>query len=99
MWDNEDWASRHLKKRHPGISTKDAWDVVFNDAKRVAIKSPDQLRWPPFFRYWTIGKTKNGQLLFVVWEVARGKFHLVTAFPPDKERISLYERLKKKERN
>lgn len=98
MWDNDDWAAGHLKKRHPGITTKDAWEVIFEDASRVPIKSPDQLRWPPFFRYWTIGTTKKGKVLFVVWEVAKGKYHLVTAFPPDEERITLYEKFKKRQR-
>ena len=95
MWDNEDWAAGHLKKRHPGVTTKEAWEIVFGENKATPLRSPDQLRYPPFFRYWTIGTTKKGVTLLVVWEVHRTIFNLVTAFPPDKERIERYEKLKK----
>ena len=95
MWDNEDWAARHIKKKHPEVTTKDAWEIVFGDNRVTPLKSPDQIRWPPYSRYWAIGTTKKGVTLLVVWEVYRSTYNLVTAFPPDKERIVLYERLKK----
>ena len=43
---------------------------------------------------FTIGKTKSGKRLFVVWEVYKGK-HLVTAYPPDEGREKVYETAKK----
>ena len=94
-WVNESWAAKHLAKRHPDITTLDAWEAAFDDVDSVPIYSPDQLRFPPMRRFFTIGKTKSGKELFVVWEVYKGN-HLVTAYPPDEGRKKVYEQAKKK---
>ena len=95
MWDNEEWASRHIKKHKVGV--KEAWDVVFeNSEPPIPMKAPEQLNFPPFVRYWVIGETKEGRVLFVAWEKHRETLNLITAFEPDEKRILLYEKLKKK---
>jgi hypothetical protein len=90
MWDNENWAQAHLAKRHPGISTKEAWETVFEN-KGIILVSPDQYRYPPFRRYWTIGHTNAGKKLLVVWEQWRGVRNLITAYPPSREQVRAYE--------
>lgn len=95
MWDNEDWAENHIKKHK--TSPQEAWEVVLeNDPAPLPMRSPDQLNFPPFIRYWLVGKTKDGKVLFVVWERYRETLNLITAFEPDQQRIDLYENLKKK---
>lgn len=93
-WVNGAWAVQHLAKRHPEVSIQDAWEAAFEDADAVPICSADQLRFPPMRRYFTIGKTKVGKELFVVWEVYKGK-HLITAYPPDEARRKVYETAKR----
>ena len=94
MWDNVDWANNHIKKH--STNSQEAWGVVFeNDPEPIPMRSPDQLNFPPDIRYWVIGKTKDGKVLFVVWERHRETLNLITAFEPDQQRIDLYEKLKK----
>jgi uncharacterized DUF497 family protein len=96
MWDNEEWAKNHIQKKRK-ITPLEAWEVVFEgNPPPVPMISPDQLNYPPFTRYWLIGKTKKGKLLFVAWEKHRETLNLITAFEPNQERIELYEKLKKK---
>ena len=90
MWDNDNWAKAHLLKRHPDTSTQEAWEVVF-EVGGVALVSPDQYRYPPFRRYWMIGKTRAGTKLLVAWEQWRGIKNLVTAYPSNEEQVRLYE--------
>jgi hypothetical protein len=90
MWDNDDWAKAHLEKRHPDVSTQEAWDVVFEEDSE-ALVSPDQYRYPPFRRYWTIGQAKTGKRLLVAWEQWRGIKNLVTAYPPSEDQVRVYE--------
>jgi hypothetical protein len=52
--------------------------------------------YPPFVRHWTIGKTKAGRLLLVVWDKHRATKNLITTFEPDAEKVKFYEREKKK---
>lgn len=92
-WDNEDWAAKHIAKH--GVTTQEAWEVVFENPG-VVFQAPDQLRYPPFRRYWTISKTRAGRLLVVFWERHREVKNLVTAFEPSQERIAIYERQKKR---
>ncbi len=96
MWDNEDWAARHISKH--GVTTKEAWEVVFEKPGCHPLLSPDQLRFPPYRRYWTIGKTVSGRMLFVVWEQWRATKNLITAFEPSQERVKLYESKTRKKR-
>lgn len=49
MWDNEDWASRHIAKHQ--TTTEEAWEVVFENEDIVPIEAPYQLHFPPFRRY------------------------------------------------
>jgi hypothetical protein len=93
MWNNREWAERHIRK-HNGDPTE-AWDAVFHDDSVVPIRAEDQLNWPPFRRWWTIGATRAGRKLFVVWDQHRGVRNLITAFEPDEVRQSIYERKKK----
>ena len=86
MWDNDDWAKNHIKKRHPGVSTEEAWEVVFV-VKGVPLVSPDQFRFPPFRRYWMIGQTRTGKKLLVVWEQWRKTKNLITAYTPNDEQV------------
>lgn len=95
MWNNEEWAQNHINKH--GVSVKEAWEVVFETRPlAIPLRSPDQLHFPPFIRYWLVGKTKSGRLLFVAWEQHREILNLITAFEPDQKRINLYEKIKKK---
>lgn len=95
MWDNENWAKNHIKKHK--VTVREAWEVVFEVKPRpIPLKSPDQLNFPPYTRYWLIGKTKKGRVLFVAWEKHRETLNLITAFEPNKQRIELYEKIKKK---
>lgn len=96
VWNNKDWASRHIKKHD--VATKEAWEVVFEDPTVVPLVAPDQLRFPPYRRYWTIGRTKEGRILMVVWERHREIKNLITAFEPSRERIRIYERKTQKNR-
>lgn len=93
-WDNEEWAARHIKKH--GTTPQEAWEVAYEDAKAVILRARDQLRYPPFLRYWTIGYTKVGKRPLVVWDKHRATKNLITAFEPDKEKVEFYEREKKK---
>lgn len=96
MWNNAEWANNHIKKKRDGINARDAWEVVFeSEPISQPFLAPAQLNFPPFRRYWTIGKTKRGKLLFVVWERHRDILNLITAFEPDQRRIDIYEKLKK----
>lgn len=93
-WDNEEWAARHIRKH--GTTPQEAWEVVYEDVTIVILRARDQLRYPPFMRYWTIGRTKSGRKLFVVWDKHRATKNLITAFEPDQEKEKFYEREKKK---
>lgn len=98
MWDNEEWAKNHIQKKRK-VTPLEAWEAVFEaNIPPIPMRSPDQLNYPPFIRYWVIGKTIKGRLLFVAWEKHRETLNLITAFEPDQERIELYEKLKKKQR-
>ncbi len=89
MWDNCDWAARHIAKHL--VTPEEAWEVLFEDSTTSPLQAFDQLRFPPYRRYWTIGKTKSGRRLMVVWDQHRGVKHLITAFEPDATRIRIYE--------
>ncbi|MEW6057658.1 MAG: hypothetical protein AB1540_13690, partial [Bdellovibrionota bacterium] len=93
MWDNQAWAAKHIR-RHD-VTTVEAWEVVFEDKSVVPPSALDQITWPPYRRWWTIGKTKQGRTLFVVWDQHRHLRNLITAFEPDAERTAIYERQKK----
>ncbi len=93
-WDNEEWAARHIKKH--GVTLQEAWEVVYEDVTIVILRARDQLRYPPFIRYWTIGQTKGGRKLLVVWDKHRATKNLITAFEPDPDKEKFYEREKKK---
>lgn len=96
MWDNEDWASRHIRKH--SVTPQEAWEVVFEDRRVIPLRARDQLRYPPFIRYWTIGRTRAGRELLVVWDKFRETRHLITAFEPHEEKVAFYEKEKKKKR-
>ncbi len=87
---NQDWAARHIRKH--AVTSVEAWEVVFEDKGVVPISALDQITWPPYRRWWTIAKTKQGRTLFVVWDHHRQLRNLITAFEPDAERIAIYER-------
>ena len=95
-WDNNDWAARHLAKH--GVTVREAWEVVFEGKNVFPLVAPDQLRFPPFRRYWTINITKAGRKLLVVWEQHRIAKNLITAFEPSNEKVKIYERQVKKGR-
>lgn len=95
MWNNDEWAKAHISKRHPGVTTEDAWEIVFL-LKSFPLVSPDQYRFPPFRRYWTIGRTTKGKELLVVWEQWRGTKNLITAYPPNEEQVRAYDAKTKK---
>jgi hypothetical protein len=56
-WDNDDWAARHISKHK--VTVNEAWEVVFENKSVFPLVAPDQLRFPPFRRYWTINLTKK----------------------------------------
>jgi hypothetical protein len=95
MWNNDDWAKAHLAKRHPDVSTAEAWEAAFEGQGAVLV-APDQIRYPPFRRYWLIEKTRAGRRLLVVWEQWREVKNLITAYPPSEEQIKVYEAKTKK---
>ena len=94
MWSNPDWAAAHIRKH--SVTLDETWYVAFECEEAVFIQSPDQLRYPPFIRYWTIGRTGNGRRLLVVWEQHREIVNLITAYEPSEDRVKIYERQKKK---
>ena len=94
MWDNEDWAARHIRKHR--VKTQEAWEIF--ERCSSALMAIDQLRFPPYRRYWTVGYTLAGRRLLVIWEQHREICNLVTAFEPDEEKVRLYERKSKKGR-
>ena len=94
MWNNKEWAARHIKKHE--VNPQEAWDIY--ESCTDPLVALDQLRFPPFRRYWTIGHTKVGRRLLVIWEQHREVYNLVTAYEPDEERVRLYERKNKKGR-
>ncbi len=96
MWNNEDWARRHIAKKHPDVSPHDAWEVAYGDPDAKFLLSGDQLRFPPYRRYWTIGETKTGKKLLVVWEQFKRERNLITAYPPNEAQVKEYERQIKK---
>ena len=65
MWNNYDWAKRHIQKHN--VLPEEAWEVIFNDPTPIYLRSPDQLHFPPYIRYWAIGLADNGRELFVAW--------------------------------
>ena len=91
MWDNDEWAKAHIKKKHPDVTTEEAWEVVFESGARTLI-SPDQLHYPPYRRHWKIGKTFSGKLLLVAWETWKEKKNLISAYPPNERQVEVYER-------
>lgn len=93
-WSNGDWAARHIKKHQ--VNLQEAWEIF--ESCSNPLKAIDQLRFPPFRRYWTIGRTLAGRRLLVIWEQHREINNLVTAFEPDEEKVRLYERKNKKGR-
>jgi hypothetical protein len=83
--------SQHIQKKRKGTA-QEAWEVVFeSDPLLIQMRSPEQLNFLPYIRYWTIGETKR--------EKHRETMNLITAFEPDHQRIDLYEKLKKKAEN
>ena len=94
MWDNQDWAKSHLRKRHPEtdpeVAVREAWELVFV-TRSIPLVSPDQYRFPPYRRYWTIGRTVSGKLLLVVWEQWRAEKNLITVYSPNTEQVGAYE--------
>lgn len=68
-WDNEEWAARHIRKH--GTTLQEAWEVAYGDSKTVILRARDQLNYPPFVRYWTVGHTKAGRQLMIVWDKYR----------------------------
>lgn len=93
-WDNEEWAAWHIQKH--GTTLQEAWEVAYEDTTKIILRARDQLNYPPFVRYWTIGNTKAGRQLMVVWDKHRETKNLITAFEPDTEKVKFYEREKKK---
>lgn len=93
MWGNREWAENHIRKHRTTV--EEAWEAVFQDATVVPIRSDDQITWPPYRRYWTVGRTRIGKLLFVVWDQHREIRNLITAFDATEEGIAIYERKKK----
>jgi hypothetical protein len=92
MWSNRDWAARHIKKLQ--TTPEEAWEIYqYCENFLVAI---DQLRFPPFRRYWTIGMTSEGKKLIVIWEEHRDTKNLISAYEPNEEKVRLYERKTKK---
>ena len=96
MWDNEEWARRHIAKKRPEIPPEAAWQASFGNSEAKFLLSNDQLRFPPYRRYWTIGITKSGKRLLVVWEQFKYEKNLITAYPPNEEQVKAYERKIKK---
>lgn len=92
MWNNEEWAAKHIKKHK--IVPQDAWEIY--ESCVHPLRALDQLRFPPFRRLWTIGQTKMGIRLLIIWEEHREIKNLVTAFEPDEEKVRIYERKIKK---
>lgn len=78
------------------MSVEEAWEVVFGDPGIIPLIAPEQLHFPPFRRYWTIGTTQEGRRLLVVWERHREIRNLITAFEPSEEKIKIYEQKTKK---
>ena len=91
MWDNASWAARHIKKHD--ITVEEAWGVYRSGAKFLV--SPDQLHYPPFLRYWAIGKTQTGRLLFVAWEQHKETRNLITSYEPSERLVTIYEKKSK----
>lgn len=96
MWDNYEWSKQHIKKHN--VIPEEAWEVVFHEPIPKYLRAPDQLNYPPYIRYWTIGKTNHGKELLVVWERHREVINLITAFVPDMKRKQIYEKKIKKRR-
>jgi uncharacterized DUF497 family protein len=96
-WDNPVWARNHIYKKHPDVSIEEAWEVVFLGNARVLV-APDQLHFPPFRRYWTIGVTVGGKMLLVVWEQWKETKNLITAYTPTQTQVRIYEEQIKKSR-
>ena len=94
MWNNRDWVARHIKKH--SVTPQEAWEVYLG-CSNVLI-SLDQIRFPPFRRYWTIGTTVSGRNLLIVWEQHHEIRNLITAFKPDIEKVKFYERKTKKKK-
>ena len=90
MWTNSDWAQKHIQKKHSGVTAEEAWEVAFESEGRILL-SPDQLHFPPYRRYWKIGKTKAGKTLLVAWEVWREQKNLITAYQPGEGQVRAYE--------
>lgn len=90
MWNNVEWSTRHIHKKHPDVSLADAWDVAFEMGYKIMV-SPDQLHYPPYRRYWLVGKTKNGKRLLVAWEQWKETRNLITAYEPNEKQVKAYE--------
>jgi len=97
MWDNAEWATAHIRKKHRSVSVEEAWEVAFESDGKILL-SPDQLHYPPYRRYWKIGTTSRGKQLLVAWEIWRAEKNLITAYPPGPEQVRAYEEKVKKSR-
>lgn len=95
MWNNREWAARHIKKHK--TTPEEAWEVF--EKCRNPLLALDQIRFPPYRRYWSIGTTEAGRSLLIVWEQYRGIYNLITAFEPNEEKVELYERKTKKRKH
>src|SRR5688572_28091951 len=82
MWNNRDWTQAHVRKKHSDVTVEEVWEVYLDSHSRFLI-SPDQLHYPPYRRYWKIGKTKAGRRLLVAWEQLKEIRNLITAYPPN----------------
>ena len=95
MWDNSVWATRHIHKKHPNITLAEAWEVAFKMGYPIMV-SPDQLHYPPYRRYWLVGKTSAGKRLLVAWEQWKEIRNLITAYEPSEGQVKAYENQSKK---
>jgi uncharacterized DUF497 family protein len=95
VWDNQGWAAQHIHKKHRDVSLADAWEVAFEMGYTIMV-SPDQLHYPPYRRYWIVGKARNGKRLLVAWEQWKELRNLITAYQPNERQVKAYEDQSKK---
>lgn len=85
-WDN-DKAITNLNKH--GVSFDEA-RTVFDDA--FAVTREDKREDYGENRYFTVGTTKRGRVLAVIWTPRNNRYRLISAFKPDKPQRKDYDK-------
>ena len=83
---NDDKADANYRKH--GVSFDEAC-TVFDDA--FAVTRQDKRENYGEERFFTVGRTKHGKVLAVIWTPRNNRYRLISAFKPERQQRKDYE--------